>query len=242
MSQGQLIDPGPAAPKRDTRREKDAYYTPHDATRSLLERVPGLRGGELLDPSCGDGRMALQLCDRFRLLHLNDIDPKATAAAHALFDDQGVDSLLRFSQRDAADPLLYLPAPDIVVTNPPFSHAGHIAHQALQRTRRGVALLVRSTWLETHASSARAPRGERRWLAGLPPTRVIFLGRLSFTGSGSDSAGYVWAIWLREGMGQPWQRGTVEIEGWQGAQQSFSAAAAGNDSPQGLRRTGEGEG
>lgn len=219
MAQEPLIETGPAGKRAERRRENDAYFTPHDATRSLLRRVPELRGGELLDPSCGDGRMALAFAeaDRFRLLHLNDLDERATGAARRLFDDRGVDSLLRFSGRDAADPFLYIPAPDVVITNPPFMHAGVIAHQALQRARRAVALLVRSTWLEPCAASPKAPRGERRWLAQLPPTRVIVLGRVSFTGGGSDSAGYVWAIWLRE-KGGPWQRGTVEVENYQEAQ------------------------
>ena len=218
--QEQLIDPGPAAPRVDRRREGEKYYTPADATRSLLERAPELCGGEMLDPSCGDGRMALAFAEagRFRLLRLNDLDARAVGAAQRLFDDRGVDSLLRFSLRDAADPLLYVPSPEVVITNPPFGHAGVIAHQALLRARRAVALLVRATWLEPCSSSPKAPRGERRWLTNNPPTRVIVLGRISFTGGGSDSAGYVWAIWTREPGAAAWQRGTIEIEGWQGAQ------------------------
>lgn len=203
MTQRQLLDPGPAAPKASTVREREAYFTPADATRVLIERAPEVSGQDLLDPCCGDGRMARALlaAGRVRQVRLNDISPPTDSAAWELA-----------SRRDAADPTLYLPAPDVVVTNPPFGHSGHIAHQALQRARRAVALLVRLTWLEPCASSKRAPRGERRWLAQMPPTRVIVLGRISFTGAGSDSAGYVWAIWTRE-PGEPWRRGGVEIVG-----------------------------
>lgn len=203
MTQRQLLDPGPAAPKASTVREREAYFTPADATRELIERCPEVSGQDLLDPCCGDGRMAQALlaAGRVRTARLNDLAPPESSFAAPLA-----------GRCDAADPALYLPAPDVVVTNPPFGHAGAIAHQALQRARRAVALLVRLTWLEPCGASYRAPRGERRWLAQMPPTRVIVLGRVSFNGAGTDSAGYVWAIWLRE-PGEPWRRGSVEIVG-----------------------------
>lgn len=205
MTQRQLLDPGPAAAKASTVREREAYFTPADATRVLIERAPEVSGQDLLDPCCGDGRMAKALMEarRFRSCRINDIvEPDALA----------VPGCRLASAEDAAHPSLYIPAPDAVVTNPPFGHAGAIAHLALQRARRAVALLVRLTWLEPCGASVRAPRGERRWLTTCPPTRVIVLGRISFTGAGSDSAGYVWAIWLRE-PGEPWRRGSVEIVG-----------------------------
>lgn len=210
MSQGQLLDPGPAAPPVSRVREREAYYTPADATQDLIRLAPELRGGELLDPCCGDGRMARALlaAGRVRQVRLNDFSPPTDSPAWAVA-----------SRRDAADPALYIPAPDLVVTNPPFGHAGAIAHQALARARRGVALLVRLTWLEACGSSPRAPRGERRWLTACPPTRVIVLGRISFTGAGSDCAGYVWAIWTRGEGGGAWDRGSIDIVGRSSAAQ-----------------------
>lgn len=211
MSQGQLIDPGPAAPRPDTRRELDAYLTPARATAILLERVPELRGQTLLDPCCGDGRMALQLAARFSRVHLNDVHEERLAHAEGVLRSAG--AAVWTSRRDAADPALYVPAPDVVATNPPWNAAGDIARTALRSTRRVVALLLRQTWLEPCGASPRAPRGDRRWLVQLPPTRLINVGRISYSGDGAtDSAPSAWFIWLRE-PGAPWQRGTIEIVG-----------------------------
>lgn len=216
--QQQLLDPGKAAARPDARRELDAYLTPARATAILLERTPELRGQTLLDPCCGDGRMARQILEaptslrrRFARVHLNDVhEGRLEHAEAALADVEGVSTWR--SQRDAADPGLYVPAPCWVVSNPPFNAAGAIVHQALRGAARGVAMLLRSTWLEPCGSSPKAPRGDRRWLVDLPPTRQIILGRVSFNGAGSDSAGCIWAIWLRE-PGAPWRRGSIEIVG-----------------------------
>lgn len=211
--QQQLLDPGPAGPRADKRRQLDAYLTPMRATAALIEHLPELRGQTLLDPCCGDGRMALQLAQagRFSRVHLNDVHEERLAHAEGVLRSAGVS--VWTSRRDAADPGLYVPAPDLTATNPPWSAAGDIARAALRHTRRMVALLLRQTWLEPCGASPRAPRGDRRWLVQLPPTRLINVGRISYSGDGAtDSAPSAWFIWCRE-PGGPWQRGTIEIVG-----------------------------
>lgn len=215
--QEQLFDLGPAGRREDRRREGDVYLTPTWATSVLLERCAELRGFDVLDPCCGDGRMAVQLlaAGRFREVRLNDIAPPEHAASWVIA-----------SRKDAADPDVYLPAPDWVVTNPPFNAAGDIARVALQRARMGVALLLRATWLEPCGATKKSPRAGRSWLPRTPPTRIICLPRISFTGDGkSDSAAAWWMIWLRQGGA--WQRGGIEVAGRDVGQLGLEVGGAG---------------
>lgn len=214
--QGQLLDPGKAGPRPDKRRELDAYLTPGGpggATAKLLRR-PEVRGLQLLvDPCCGDGRMPLQIAQSgaFRQVHLNDVHAgRLEQARAALAGIEGIRT--SWSQHDAADPALYVPAPCATITNPAFNIAGDVARVALQRTRQLVALLLRITWLQAAGASHKAPRGDRRWLRRTPPTRMIEVGRISFSGDGAtDSAPMAWFIWTRSGPGEPWEKGTIEV-------------------------------
>lgn len=207
MTQRQLIEPGRAERKSSRRRERDAYYTPDWATATLIERAPEVRGGQLLDPCCGDGRMARAVMDtgRFGGVVLNDIAQPADLATWPPAFADCVPSRIDGVGQDACDPDLYDPAPCWVVTNPPWNGSGRIAWTALQHARVGVALLLRITWLE--------PCEGREWLKRLPPTRMIVLPRISYDGSGqTDSATSAWFIWTRGTDGE-WQRGPIEVAG-----------------------------
>lgn len=172
--QAALIEIGTAdrAKPRAGRRDLDRYLTPDWVTRALLDAFPEICGGRLFDPCCGDGRMARALAPRFDQVLLNDIDPAAPAQTH----------------RDATDPELYRDADsDWIVTNPPFNLCGPIAWHATQQAARGVALLLRCTFLE--------PCEGREWLARQPPNAILALPRVSFTGEGTDSAPCWWFVW-----------------------------------------------
>lgn len=200
--QQQILDPGKPVKKKRTRRERDAYYTPDWATATLIERVKEI-GGDILDPCCGDGRTARALlaANRVLKLRLNDIDPLTVQRVAA---DPGLRGA-EVSSLAAADPALYLPRPCWVVTNP-WEGSGAIAWRALQHARRGVALLLRITWLE--------PCAGREWLRRLPPTRVIVLPRICYDGSGqTDSATSAWFIWHRASPPGTWRSGGIEVAG-----------------------------
>lgn len=173
------------------RREGDRYYTPAWATQALLQHAPDLAGGTLYDPCCGDGRMARQLYEAgaCEMCLRNDIDPRQTQA-HRHEDATQVQTWI-----DAGNP-------DLVITNPPFCAAGAIARHALQHARVAVALFLRITWLE--------PCAGRTWLIECPPTELLILPRISFTGGGMDSATCAWFIW-RRGADGAWRRGTVAL-------------------------------
>ena len=157
-----------------SRRALDRYLTPDWATRALIKEFPEIAGGRLLDPCCGDGRMAALLAGRFDSVLLNDLQPNP--------------SVNRWNM-DARNIELYAEArPDWVITNPPFLAAGGIAWTAIHQAAIGVALLLRCTFME--------PVESRSWLQRMPPTAILALPRISFTGDGAtDSAPSWWFIW-----------------------------------------------
>lgn len=194
---------------RAPRRANDRYLTPRWAYQALLQYFPELRGEVLLDPCAGDGRMAAALAHRFDQVRLNDIAPAegyAGCAAVKALTDGGEG----FSTLDAADPALYVRPASWVVTNPPFTCAGDITHAALQGTTQGVAMLLRATFGEPCGPCSRAPRNGRRWLIQHPPTALLMLPRISFTGDGnSDCAAAWWWIWCKDGSIAPRIRAAV---------------------------------
>lgn len=168
-----LIPLGKAAKRPSKRRENDRYLTPPMATQALMDAYPEIRGERLIDPCCGDGRMAKQLQDRFEYVSLNDIDRNSAARLH----------------EDATDPhaLWSRYASGWAITNPPFSRAGRMVPAALAHELH-VAFLLRITWLE--------PVEDRQWLARQPPTALLVLPRIDFIGAGqTDGATCAWMIW-----------------------------------------------
>ena len=195
------------------RRAGDRYYTKEHAIRSLLCAYPEIGGRSLGDPACGDGRMARLLAPRFQRMYLNDISPDVQADTHL----------------DLVDAVKRAPGPvDWWVSNLPFFAAGDGARACLDSAVVGFALLVRCTFLETCGPShvcrkaakgkpaipcdlRRCLRNGRKWLPGLPPTRILSIPRFSFTGDGkSDSAPSWWFLWVR-GADGAYVPGTITV-------------------------------
>lgn len=187
MTQPALFaDTAAPRPTKSRRRPRDAYYTPMHALAALLEREP-VRGVNLLDPCCGDGRMATALRQRFESLTLNDlVSPQLDALA---LTSSGC--RLRVFELDATldGPPLWVPgAHDWVITNPPWNRASEIAQLAMKYAIGGVALLLRLTFLEATQN--------RQWLRKHPPQSLIVLPRISFNGTGqTDSVVPAWFLW-----------------------------------------------
>lgn len=159
------------------RREHDFYPTPSWATKELLKRIPV--GGMVLEPCVGEHDIALPLNMDDRVLGVltNDLDRQRTARFH----------------EDATDPAWWkaLGPIDWVITNPPFCVADQIVPLAVKHARRGVAMLLRLTYLEPC-------EGRGAWLAKYPPNELIVLPRISFTGDGNtDSVTCAWMVWLQ---------------------------------------------
>jgi len=159
-------------PKKKTRRPLDAYYTPPPMTRALIDRYPEIRGGLLLDPSCGDGRMSRQLVNagRFERAITSDI---ATGGMDATREDSW-----RAWKKEG---------PAWAVSNIPFCFS-HIIPWCAIEAGIPAAFLMRITFLE--------PTEDRQWLVSHPPTAQLVLWRASFDGSGqTDSTTCSWFIW-----------------------------------------------
>lgn len=169
------------------RRDLDAYFTPTSATEQLAKRVR--LTGVVCEPCVGEHAIAEVLRrESITRLITNDLDRKRTAdyhedAAHFMFWQT-------LEERGGVD---------WVVTNPPFLVAVDILKYAQAHARKGVAMLLRLSILEPCAD-----RGE--WLQEHPPTRLIVLPRISFTGDGkTDSVTLGWFVW------QYGAKGTIEI-------------------------------
>jgi hypothetical protein len=148
----------------------------------LAARVP--MNGFVLECCSGDGAIATALQNTVPKKHLvetNDLDPKWDADQHG----------------DATDVRWWMNQTcNWVVTNPPFNVAAKILPLAFERAFNGVAMLLRLSYLEPCA-------GRGRWLVKHPPTRLIVLPRISFTGDGkTDNVTCAWYVWERNDYGQ----------------------------------------
>lgn len=175
--------------KQPKRRPRDAYFTPMHAVQALRQ-VEGeaLSGQELVDPCCGDGRMAEVFAPHFAYLTLNDIEPRIEQGRLSAMRQAGPKAVI-VKRFDATLPIPGLwVACDWVVTNPPWKWASVIAQHAIAEARSGVALLLRLSFLEATQ--------ERQWLKRNPPRSVIVLPRISFDGTGrTDSVCPAWFLW-----------------------------------------------
>lgn len=153
------------------RRNLDQYYTPHSAVLALLDRYPHLQGTIL---ECCSGELAIANALRQRGTVLtNDLDPLATADRH----------------EDASVPDFWSgQSVDWVVTNPPFSCCSPIIVGAFRAARKGIAMLLRLSYLEPCKDRA-------EFLAEHPPSLIV-LPRISFTGDGkTDNVTCAWMVW-----------------------------------------------
>jgi hypothetical protein len=166
------------------RRKLDFYPTPGwaaDVLWSALMRAPswpGLEAFTWAEPCVGAGDIITPRAPR--LLWTNDVDWSREATFH----------------RNACHVDAWEAFPDVwwIVSNPPFNVAHHVVRNALAFMRArptgvGVAMLLRLSFLE--------PCEDRRGLLEAdPPTRLIVLPRISFTGDGhTDNLTCAWMVW-----------------------------------------------
>jgi hypothetical protein len=165
------------------RREFDAYFTgggkpalvlgkptPVWAAQALYCRLPQIQ--RVAEPCVGTGDL---IAGREDVLWTNDVDENREATYHL----------------NAAAPAAWgiFPRVPWVVTNPPFNLAHQILTCALDFALEGVAMLLRLSFLEP--TEQRAHMLNRR-----PPTRMLVLPRISFTGDGkTDNVTCAWLVW-----------------------------------------------
>lgn len=170
----------------------DYFPTPPWATRALLEHVivahsqwsTGLAVRDatdsVWDPACGERHMAQVFDEYFESTFATDI-----------FDYGGNDTL-DFRHPNA----LQAAGVDWVITNPPFNGAVDFIQNGLKVARKGVAMLVRSAFLETSERyqvlfSQRPPQMICQYVERVPMHR----GR--WVVNGSTATSYCWLVWKR---------------------------------------------
>lgn len=160
------------------RRPFDAYFTPSSAVETLLKHVS--IEGRVLECCSGDGAIARPLKSHGCQVDTNDFNFEMPAA-------------LCF---DATDPCEWrFVTHDWVVSNPPFKGASQIVPLAFNAAKIGVAMLLRLSFLEPCEDRA-------DFLSQHPPTQLIVLPRISFTGDGkTDSVTCAWMVWNKHQAG-----------------------------------------
>jgi hypothetical protein len=175
--------------------ELDFFPTPPWSTRAFLKVLealdPRLAERAVWEPACGSGHMAAVLAEKFGTVIATDVFAHpwlAPCVPHLLRPVETSDFL-------AVDPTDCFPA-DWIVTNPPFKTAVEFALLALKAAKVGVALLVRTSWLEG------ADRFDRLFRPH-PPTAVVqYVERVPMTRGrwdpdASTATSYCWVVWVK---------------------------------------------
>jgi hypothetical protein len=168
------------AQRHERKDSLDNFPTPPWATRALLEKILNhndFSNQSCLEPACGAGHMSKVLDEYFNNVTSSD------------FYNYGYGKNIDFTQS------LYInESYDWVITNPPFKLAEKFIDEALKVARVGVAVLVRTVFLESIGRY-------QRLFNITPPSCVaqfservpIVKGRLDI--KASTATGYAWCIW-----------------------------------------------
>ena len=161
----------------------DFFPTPAWATRAFCEFLLSMGqpiGASLVwEPACGQGDMARPLGEYFAEVIASDVH------------DYGFGEVHDFLQPHSnSQPI------DWIITNPPFRLGQQFIERALLDARSGVAMLVRTAFLESadrHAKlfSQNPPSDILQFVEPVP----MFKGRLDRRGS--TATAYCWLVWKR---------------------------------------------
>ena len=164
----------------------DFFPTPPWATRALCEWLAdavsyNLYGFSCWEPACGEGHMSRPLAEYFGTVYSSDIHDYG-------FGDVD-DFLFQFSGP-------FLSKWDWIISNPPFRLGQQFAEMALKRCRAGVALLVRTAFLES------VDRYETLFKMTPPSDILQFVERVPMLKgrldrNGSTATAYCWLVWRK---------------------------------------------
>jgi hypothetical protein len=159
----------------------DDFPTPPWATRALLEHVipdNHLARRAVWETACGEGHMAKVLKEYFGRVDASDIFPYGYGEV--------MDFLAPHVVRDT----------DWIITNPPFRLAERFALKALSLTRKGVALLVRTVFIESVGRHERLfSKFKPAFVAQFTERVAMVRGRLD--PKASTATGYAWIVWTK---------------------------------------------
>lgn len=121
------------SPERKKWRALDWFASPPWSARAGAEIVKDIDpdARTLWEPACGDGIMARCIIPYFSELWASDIEPQGYGRRH---------DFLR------GEPFVF---PNWIITNPPYGYAQQFVERALQIANSGVAVLCRTSFIET---------------------------------------------------------------------------------------------
>lgn len=169
--------------RTEDRDSLDNFPTPPWATRALIEHVIGVhnaRGKTVLEPACGEGYMSRALSEYFDAVRSFDVHGYGYGY---------VDNFLTSSWGDESF--------DWVITNPPFKAAEEFICRGLKIARCGVAVLVRTVFIES------VGRWDRLFRDRPCTTFAQFVERVPIVKGRVDpkattATGYAWLIWDKQ--------------------------------------------
>lgn len=158
----------------------DDFPTPPWATRALVEHIIGpdqVCDLTCLEPACGAGHMARPLKEYFAKVRCADAYDYGYAPV-----------------RDFLSYPYETNAVDWVITNPPFRLAEEFVLRSLDVARKGVAVLVRTVFLES------VGRYNRLFIRHPPTVFAQFVERVPMVKGrldekASTATGYAWLVW-----------------------------------------------
>lgn len=186
----------------------DFFPTPPWATRALCEVVlrlePGpfgyegwdheggrLQARSVWEPACGEGHMAEVLAEYFGWVHPSDVHDYGKGYPVGSFLGEGAD-VAQWPR--GAEQIPVGDRPDWIITNPPFNKAAEFVTRAISEANVGVALLLRTQWLEggeryRDVFSYRPPSLIAQFVERVPMVK----GR--WDPDGSTATSYMWFVW-----------------------------------------------
>lgn len=164
------------------------FPTPPWATRALCDWLAGqghmIRAMSALEPACGLGHMSKPLAESFASVKSSDVEPLGFGEVS--------DFLMSGDDRQF----------DWIITNPPFSLGEQFVAEALRRSRVGVAMFVRTSFLEgigrfDRLFSQEQPKAVLQFSERVP----LVKGRCD--ANASTATAYCWIVWSKGRAGYP---------------------------------------
>jgi hypothetical protein len=188
--------------RREPRDSLDFFPTPPWATRALVEHViigHGWRADRLAqmsvwEPACGIGSMAEPLREYFATVRTSDVFDYSDRYARQ-------ERVADFLWPDSESAVIKAKRVDWIITNPPFRVADQFVRRAVGIARVGVAMLVRTAFLESvdRWRELFDPIATRPYIVAQFAERVpMHKGRLD--PKGSTATAYCWIVWRTDGQ------------------------------------------
>lgn len=159
----------------------DDFPTPPWASRALVEHVIGtedVKPLHCLEPACGRGHMAAALGEYFAEVSASDV---------AMYGYASTKDFLDYSDEERFD---------WIITNPPFKLAEEFVLKALPMSRVGVAILVRTVFIESVGRLDRIfSKHPPTYFAQFAERVPMVKGRVDR--KASTATGYAWIVWKK---------------------------------------------